>query len=121
MKNHSRNLRNQKSDPNKIYKSSEVDQEPEYPGGAGVLQSDIARSIRYPMVCKQQKIQGNVLVSFIVEKDGSVSDVTAVKKVHANLNTEAIRVMKSLKKWTPGTKDGQPVRVQSAVYVTFSL
>ena len=110
-----------KVSPNKIYKSSEVDQKPEYPGGAGALQSDIARSIRYPMVCKQQKIQGNVLVSFIVEKDGSVSDVTAVKKVHANLNTEAIRVVKSLKKWTPGTKDGQPVRVQSAVYVTFSL
>lgn len=110
-----------KVSPNKVYKSSEVDQEPEYPGGNRALLADIARGIRYPMVCKQQKIQGKVLVSFIVEKDGSLSDVTAVKKVHANLNTEAIRVVKSLKKWTPGSKDGQPVRVLSAVYVTFSL
>lgn len=110
-----------KVSPNKIYKSSEVDQEPEYPGGNQALLADIARSIRYPMVCKQQKIQGNVLVSFIVEKDGAISNVTAVKKVHANLNTEAVRVVKSLKKWAPGSKDGQPVRVQSAVYVTFSL
>lgn len=98
-----------------------MDKEPEYPGGNQALLADIARSIRYPMICKQQKIQGDVLVSFIVEKDGSVSDVTAVKKVHANLNTEAVRVVKSLKEWTPGIKDGQPVRVQSAVYVTFSL
>lgn len=110
-----------KVSPNKVYKGSEVDKEPEYPGGNQALLADIARSIRYPMICKQQKIQGDVLVSFIVEKDGSVSDVTAVKKVHANLNTEAVRVVKSLKEWTPGIKDGQPVRVQSAVYVTFSL
>ena len=110
-----------KVSPNKVYKSSEVDQEPKYPGGNRTLLADIASSIRYPMVCKQQKIQGKVLVSFIVEKDGSVSEVTAVKKVHANLNTEAIRVVKSLKKWTPGSKDGQLVRVQSAVYVIFSL
>ncbi|MEB3374294.1 energy transducer TonB [Bacteroides sp. CR5/BHMF/2] len=107
-----------KVSPNKVYKGSEVDKEPEYPGGNQALLADIARSIRYPMICKQQKIQGDVLVSFIVEKDGSVSDVTAVKKVHANLNTEAVRVVKSLKEWTPGIKDGQPVRVQSAVYVT---
>lgn len=69
-----------KVSPNKVYKSSEVDKEPEYPGGNQALLADIARSIRYPMICKQQKIQGNVLVSFIVEKDGSVSDVTAVKR-----------------------------------------
>ena len=110
-----------KASPNKVYQSSEVDQEPEYPGGAKALLADIARNIRYPMICKQQRIQGDVLVAFIVEKDGSVSEVTAVKKVHANLNTEAIRVVKSLKKWTPGVKDGHPVRVQSAVYVNFKL
>ncbi len=57
-----------KVSPNKIYKSSEVDQEPEYPGGAGVLQSDIARSIRYPMVCKQQKIRNVLVYLFIVRK-----------------------------------------------------
>ena len=58
---------------------------------------------------------------FVVEKDGSVSNVTALKKVHANLNTEAIRVVKSSPKWKPGLVEGQPARVQMAVYVNFKL
>lgn len=110
-----------KVNPNKVYKSDEVDQEPAYPGGNTALLADISKNIRYPMVCKELKIQGKVLVAFVVEKDGAISNVTAVKKVHANLNTEAIRVVKSLKNWTPGTKDGQPVRVQMGVYVNFRL
>lgn len=81
----------------------------------------ISKNIRYPWICKEQKIQGDVLVSFIVEKDGSVSDVNVVKRVHANLNTEAVRVVKSLPKWKPGLVEGQPVRVQMAVYVNFKL
>ena len=83
--------------------------------------SHISKSIRYPWICKEQKIQGNVLVGFVVEKDGSVSNVTALKKVHANLNTEAIRVVKSSPKWKPGLVEGQPARVQMAVYVNFKL
>lgn len=108
-------------DPNKVYKSSEVGKEPEYPGGYQALLSYIAKSIRYPWICKEQKIQGDVLVGFIVEKDGSISDVSAVRRVHANLNTEAVRVVKSLPKWEPGLVEGQPVRVQMGVYVKFRL
>lgn len=108
-------------DPHKVYNSSEVEQKPEYPGGYQALSDYIAKSIRYPWICKEQKIQGDVLVGFIVEKDGSISDVNAVRKVHANLNTEAVRVVKSLPKWEPGLVEGQAVRVQMAVYVKFKL
>lgn len=111
-----------KIDPNKIYELDAVEQKPEFPGGGTLaLMNYISKNIRYPWICKEQKIQGDVLVSFIVEKDGSVSDVNVVKRVHANLNTEAVRVVKSLPKWKPGLVEGQPVRVQMAVYVNFKL
>lgn len=112
-----------KANLNKVYLSTDdaIEQLPEFPGGMQAFMSHISKSIRYPWICKEQKIQGNVLVGFVVEKDGSVSNVTALKKVHANLNTEAIRVVKSSPKWKPGLVEGQPARVQMAVYVNFKL
>lgn len=111
------------TNPNKVYLSTDdaIEQLPEYPGGMQLFMSQISKKIRYPWICKEQKIQGSVLVGFVVEKDGSLSNVTALKKVHANLNTEAIRVVKSSPKWKPGLVEGQPVRVQMAVYVNFRL
>lgn len=112
-----------KASPNKVYLSTDdaIEQQPEFPGGMQAFMSHISKSIRYPWICKEQKIQGNVLVGFVVEKDGSVSNVTALKKVHANLNTEAIRVVKTSPKWKPGQVNGQPARIQMAVYVNFKL
>lgn len=112
-----------KTDPNKVYQSTDdaIEQLPEFTGGMQAFMSHISKNIRYPWICKEQKIQGDVLVGFVVEKDGSVSNVTALKKVHANLNTEAIRVVKSSPKWKPGFVEGQPARVQMAVYVNFRL
>lgn len=112
-----------KANPNKVYLSTDdaIEQLPEFPGGMQAFMNHISKSIRYPWICKEQKIQGDVLVGFVVEKDGSVSNVTALKKVHANLNTEAIRVVKSSSKWKPGLVEGQPARVQMAVYVNFKL
>lgn len=108
-------------DANKIYKGSEVDREPAYPGGNMGLLSDISKSIRYPKVCKDNGIEGDVLVSFVVEQDGSVSNVTAVRRVQPNLNSEAERVVRSLRRWTPGAIQGQPVRVEMTVLVKFRL
>lgn len=112
-----------KANPNKVYLSTDdaIEQLPEFPGGMQAFMNHISKSIRYPWICKEQKIQGDVLVGFVVEKDGSVSNVTALKKVHANLNTEAISVVKSSSKWKPGLVEGQPARVQMAVYVNFEL
>lgn len=81
----------------------------------------ISKSIRYPWICKELKIQGDVLVGFIVEKDGSVSNITVYKNIHANLDSEAVRIVKSSPKWKPGTINGEPVRIQMGVYVKFRL
>lgn len=108
-------------DSNKIYESDEVDRVPEYPGGRTGLLSDISRSIRYPKVCKDNGIEGDVLVSFVVEDDGSISNVTAVRRIQPNLNSEAERVVRSLRRWTPGSIQGQAVRVEMTVFVSFKL
>lgn len=112
-----------KENPNKVYQSTDkkIEKLPEFPGGLRAFMEYISKNIHYPWICKEQKIQGKVLVGFIVEKDGSVSNVTALKKVHANLDTEAIRVIKSSPKWKPGTMNGEPIRIQMAVYVNFKL
>lgn len=112
-----------KVNPNKVYLSTDkaVERQPEFPGGLGAFMGHIARNVRYPWICKELKVQGKVMVGFVVEKDGSVSNVTVLKKVHANLDTEAVRVVKSSPRWTPGVVEGQPARVQMAVTVTFKL
>lgn len=112
-----------KESPNKVYQSSDkkIEKQPEFPGGSQAFMNYISKSIRYPWICKEQKIQGDVLVGFIVEKDGSVSNVTVYKNIHANLDTEAVRIVKSSPKWKPGTVDGEPVRIQMGVYVKFRL
>lgn len=112
-----------KVNPNKVYLSTddEIENLPEFPDGMQAFMKYISKNLRYPWICKEQKIQGDVLVGFVIEKDGSVSNVTALKKVHANLNTEAIRVVKTSPKWKPGTKNGEPIRVQMAVCVNFRL
>lgn len=109
--------------PNKVYLSTDkaVERQPEFPGGLGAFMGHIARNVRYPWICKELKVQGKVMVGFVVEKDGSVSNVTVLKKVHANLDTEAVRVVKSSPRWTPGVVEGKPARVQMAVTVTFKL
>lgn len=112
-----------KVNPNKVYLSTDkaVERQPEFPGGLGAFMGHIARNVRYPWICKELKVQGKVMVGFVVEKDGSVSNVTVLKKVHANLDTEAVRVVKSSPRWTPGVVEGKPARVQMAVTVTFKL
>ena len=112
-----------KESPNKVYQSSDekIEKQPEFPGGSQAFMNYISKNIRYPWICKEQKIQGNVLVGFIVEKDGSVSNVTVYKNIHANLDTEAVRIVKSSPKWKPGTVDSEPVRIQMGVYVKFRL
>lgn len=112
-----------KESPNKVYQSSDkkIEKQPEFPGGSQAFLDYISRSIRYPWICKENKIQGNVLVGFIIEKDGSVSNVTVFKNIHANLDSEAVRIVKSSPKWKPGTINGEPVRIQMGVYVKFKL
>ena len=94
---------------------------PQYPGGQIAMMKYIMENMKYPKQAMKEGIQGRVAVSFIVEKDGSISDVKPILSVHPLLNKEAVRVVKSMPKWTPGKQNGKPVRVRFNVPVMFKL
>jgi len=98
-----------------------VEQMPSFPGGQGALMQWLGSNIKYPVVAEENGIQGRVIVQFVVEKDGSVTDVKVVKSVDPSLDKEAARVVKSMPKWIPGKQNGAPVRVKYTVPVTFRL
>ena len=94
---------------------------PEFPGGEDSLYAYIARNIVYPEAAKKEKIEGRVFVTFIVEKDGQVSSVKLLRDIGGGCGEEAIRVVKSMPKWKPGTQRGKPVRFQFNMPVSFGL
>ena len=94
---------------------------PQYPGGQIAMMKYIMENIKYPEQAMKEGIQGRVTVRFIVEKDGSISDVRPVLSVHPLLNKEAVRVVESMPKWSPGKQNGKPVRVRFNVPVMFKL
>ena len=94
---------------------------PQFPGGQIAMLKYIMENIKYPEQAMKEGIQGRVTVRFIVEKDGSISDVRPVLSVHPLLNKEAVRVVESMPKWTPGKQNGKPVRVRFNVPVMFKL
>ena len=94
---------------------------PQFPGGQIAMLQYLMKNIKYPEQAVKEGIQGRVTVRFIVEKDGSISDVKPVLSVHPLLNKEAVRVVKSMPKWTPGKQNGKPVRVRFVVPVMFKL
>ena len=98
-----------------------VDQMPQFPGGPSKLFEYLARNVRYPAEAEKAGIQGRVIVSFVVEKDGSVSNAKTVKAIHPALDEEALRVINSMPNWTPGKKNGEATRVKYTVPVTFRL
>lgn len=94
---------------------------PQYPGGQIAMLQYIMKNIKYPEQAMKEGIQGRVAVSFIVEKDGSISNVKPILSVHPLLNKEAVRVVESMPKWSPGKQNGKPVRVRFNVPVMFKL
>lgn len=92
---------------------------PEFPGGMIGLRNFIAKNIRYPSFAAQNRIQGKVLVQFIILEDGTVSNINVKKSVHPALDKEAIRLIKLLPKWTPGKQKGEAVRVSFTVPINF--
>lgn len=106
-------------DDDKVYEVVEV--MPEYPGGQGELLKFLARNIKYPEESVKNKEEGRVQIAFIVNKDGSISDVKVLKNATPLLDAEAIRITKSMPNWTPGKDKGKVVRVAYTVPVTFRL
>lgn len=94
---------------------------PVFPGGQTALVQYIASHLKYPPVAQENGVQGRVFVSFVVGEDGYVEDVQVIKGVDPSLDKEAVRVVKSLPRWTPGNQQGNPVRVKYTVPVSFAL
>lgn len=98
-----------------------VEEMPSFPGGPAALMKYLADNIKYPVVAQENGVQGRVVVSFVVEKDGSITDVKVVRSVDPSLDREATRVVKSMPKWNPGKQNGSAVRVKYNVPVSFRL
>jgi len=98
-----------------------VEQMPTFKGGDAALMKYLSENIKYPETAEKAGEQGRVVVNFIVEKDGAVSNVKVVRSVTPTLDAEAVRVIKAMPKWVPGKQDGKFVRVKYNVPVSFRL
>ena len=98
-----------------------VEEMPSFPGGQGALMSFLNSNIKYPVVAQENGVQGRVIVGFVVERDGSITDVKVMRSVDPSLDREAQRVIKAMPKWKPGKQNGSAVRVKYTVPVVFRL
>lgn len=94
---------------------------PEFPGGIPALMKFLAQNVKYPTDAQKAGKQGRVIAQFVVTTDGSVADVKIIRGIDASLDQEAIRVIKAMPQWKPGTQDGQPVNVRYTLPVVFKL
>ena len=104
---------------NKVYEV--VEQMPSFPGGNSAMMQYLANNIKYPVAAQEKRIQGRVVTSFIVEPDGSISNVWVTRRVHPTLDHEAMRVVRSMPRWNPGKQNGKAVRVKYNVPTSFRL
>ena len=99
-----------------------VENMPEFPGGQAELMKFLSQNVKYPALAQENGIQGRVVCQFVVERDGSIANVEVVRSSQdSSLDKEAVRVIKSMPKWTPGKQRGKPVRVKYTVPVNFKL
>ena len=108
-----------KEEETKVFDYAE--QPPTFPGGPSALNEYLSKTIKYPVAAEENGIQGRVIVQFVVEKDGSITDVRVVRSVDPSLDKEAIRVAKSMPRWIPGKQNGSAVRVKFTLPVSFRL
>ncbi len=98
-----------------------VEEMPHFPGGPAALQAFLSSNTKYPVVAQENGVQGRVIVSFVVERDGSITDVRVVRSVDPSLDREAQRVVRGMPHWIPGKQNGSAVRVKFNVPVAFRL
>ena len=98
-----------------------VEQMPEYPGGQAALFEFISKNVKYPEDAVKKKVEGKVFVTFVVDTDGKITDVSLLRKVFPSLDAEAIRVISGMPNWIPGKQKGQVVRVKYTVPIMFRL
>jgi protein TonB len=107
------------ADDTKIYNF--VEKMPEFPGGELALLSYLNKSVKYPVIAQENGVQGKVYISFVIDTDGSVTNVIVSRPCDMALNNEALRVVKSMPNWNPGMQGGRKVRVNYTVPINFTL
>ena len=108
------------SDKEKVYHQV-VGQQPSFPGGREELFKYLTYNVKYPIDATKNKIEGRVLVTLVVEHDGSISNVNVANSVYPSLDKESIRVVSGMPKWIPGKVNGKTVRVKYTIPITFRL
>lgn len=98
-----------------------AEQMPSFPGGMGECMKWLAENVNYPSDAKEKGVEGKVILQFVVNKDGSISDIEIVKSVTTELDKEAIRTVEAMPKWVPGKQDGKAVNVKFTLPITFKL
>ena len=98
-----------------------VENQPEFPGGNTAMMKFLSDNIKYPVIAQENSIQGRVICNFVVERDGSITDVQVVRGVDPTLDREAVRVIQQMPRWKPGKQRGQAVRVRFTLPVVFRL
>jgi TonB family protein len=104
----------------KTYPFVALESPPKFPGGINKFYEFLANNIQFPKEAIKRKIRGNVFVSFVIEKDGSVTNVEVVRGLGGGTDEEAVRVLKLSPKWEPGMQDGKPVKVRYNIPIKFS-
>ncbi len=103
----------------KVYEK--VEEMPEFPGGQNGLMQYLACNVKYPVVAQENGVQGRVIIGFVVEPDGTISNVCVLRSVDPSLDKEAMRLVKGMPKWKPGKLNGKAVRVKYSVPCIFRL
>ncbi|HBN06161.1 MAG TPA: hypothetical protein DD434_10310 [Bacteroidales bacterium] len=98
-----------------------VENEAEFPGGLEAMNRFLAENIKYPTLAKQKNIEGKVIISFIVEKNGTLTDIRTIKDIGEGCGDEGVRIVKLMPKWKPAKQKGQPVRQQFLLPISFVL
>ena len=107
------------ADPNQIFTA--VEKQPLFPGGEAGFGKYLQKNLRYPAIARENNVQGRVVLTFVVERDGSLTDIKVLRPLGSGTDEEAIRVLKSSPKWSPGIQNGRPVRVQYSIPINFAL
>lgn len=105
----------------KVVDLTTLETQPKYPGGMPDFYKFIGNNLKYPETALKNKVEGKVLTTFIIEKDGSITDIKVEKKLGSGTDEEAVRVLKLAKKWEPGMVNGKPVRVKYNIPINFSI
>lgn len=108
-------------DPNKVYDFVSLEKQPEFVGGMKKFYEYLGRAVKYPIEAQKNKVSGKVFLSFVVEKDGSLTGIKVDRKAGHGFDEEAVRVIEESPRWIPGVQDGKVVRVKFNIPISFSL